>query len=137
MLRLRILNILIYFLVKYFAFYILLMFKNNDFTFLELNNIRNGEDLFYYLWLLLFLPVVSMIIFSAPIYFSFKVKKGIYFILIIGVILIAEYFLYTYLASQMDSMNGVYNGIISLLFLFLFFFKAIRSIFMQRSISNL
>jgi len=124
-------NIIVFFFVKYFLFYVFLMFKNNDYTLIQINSFRNGEDVFYYLWLFLFLPVLCSIIFSAPMYFTFKVKNGIYFILLLSAILIAEYFLYTYWASQADLMNGVYNGIISLLLLILFFFKHISLLFSQ------
>ncbi|QMU65842.1 MAG: hypothetical protein GKR88_17195 [Flavobacteriaceae bacterium] len=90
---------------------------------------KNGEDWFYYLWLILFLPIVSILVFSAPLYFSFKVSNERYFMLIIGAVLVAEYFAYTYLASQASLMNGVYNGITGILFLFLFFFQSIKLIF--------
>lgn len=128
-----ILNILFYWFVKYIAFYVLLMFKNSNFAFLKVNEIKTGEDLFYYVWLFLFMPVISMLIFTAPVYFSFKVKNLGYFILIIVAVLIVEYVLYTYLASPSDLMNGIYNGIISVLFLLLFFFRHISAIYQQQS----
>jgi hypothetical protein len=128
-------NILLYILLKYLLFYVFMMFKNNDFRILHFYNLKNGEDWFYYLWLVLFVPVLNMILFWAPIYFIFKTKKAIYFVLLMSVILVAEYFLYTYLVSQLDLMNGVYNGIISLLVLLLFFFKQIVLIFKQKSIA--
>ena len=78
MLKPTVLNILLFWFVKYIAFYVLLMFKNNNYALLKVNEIKNGGDLFYYLWLFLFLPVVCMIVFSAPIYFSFRVKSLIY-----------------------------------------------------------
>jgi hypothetical protein len=118
-----ILNILSFWLVKYVAFYILLMFKNDNYALLRVDEIQNGDDLFYYLWLFLFLPVVCMLIFSVPLYLSLRVKKWAYLALIITAILIAEYFLYTWLASQTNLINGVYNGIFSLLFLLLFFLR--------------
>lgn len=121
-------NILFYLFLKYILFYIFMMFKNNNFYFIN-PGIRNGADLFYYLWMFLFLPVISMVLFSAPLYFTFKVKNAIYFILFVSIILVAEYFLYTYFASQANLMNGVYNGIISLLLLLLFFSKQISLIF--------
>jgi hypothetical protein len=62
-------------------------------------------------------------------YFSFKVKNLIYFVLIIVAILIVEYLFYTWSASQANLMNGVYNGIISISFLLLFFFKHIKSLY--------
>jgi hypothetical protein len=92
----------------------------------------NSEDVFYYLWLFLFLPVVCNILFSIPTYFAFKVKKGIYFMLVISVVLLAEYFLYTYNATPADLMNGVYNAIISLVVLLLFFFKPTNLMFKQK-----
>jgi hypothetical protein len=115
----------LFFLIKYFLFYIFLMIKNNDYTLIQITSLKNSEDVFFYLWLFLFLPVSCTILFSAPIYFAFKVKHGIYFILLVTAFLMAEYFFYTYFASPLDLMNGVYNAIISLLFFVAFFFKYI------------
>lgn len=134
MLKPTILNILLFWFIKYIVFYVLLMFKNKNYALLKVNEIRNGEDMFYYLWLFLFLPVMCMLIFSGPMYFSFKVKSLMSFMLIMATILIVEYLIYTWSASQANLMNGVYNGTISVLFLFLFFFKHISSLY-QRSFS--
>ncbi len=131
MLSPRIPNILLFWIVKYVAFYVFMMFKSNNYFLIKVNDIKNGSDLFYYLWLFLFLPVVSMIILSAPLYFSFKVKGLIYFLLIISVVLVAEYLIYTWSASQANLMNGVYNGIISILFLLLFFHRHIVGLYQQ------
>lgn len=136
MLRPAFKNILLFFFIKYFIFYILLMFKNKDYSFIQINKLRNSEDVFYYLWVFLFLPIVSIILFSAPIYFTFKVKRGGYFLTLIGIIFIAEYILYTLLASQADLINGVYNEIISILILLLFFYKHISFKFKQSVITN-
>lgn len=127
MLKPTVLNILLFWLVKYIALYIFLMFKNGNYALLKVHELKSGEDLFYYLWLFLFLPVMCMIVFSAPMYLSFKVKNLIYYVLIMMVILLAEYFLYTWLASQANLMNGLYNGIISVVFLLLFFRKQLLS----------
>lgn len=121
-------NILLYLLTKYIVFYVFMMFKNNDFYFVN-PGIRNGADLFYYLWIFLFLPVVCMFIFTVPLYFVFKKKNTIYFTLIIIVFLVVEYFIYTYFASQANLMNGLYNEVVSLLMLFIFFFRHINLIF--------
>ncbi len=126
-------NILLYLLTKYIVFYVFMMFKNNDFYFVN-PGIRNGADLFYYLWIFLFLPVVCMFIFTAPLYFIFKKKNTIYFTLIIIVFLVAEYFIYTYFASQANLMNGLYNEVIGLLILFIFFFRYINLIFKRNKI---
>jgi hypothetical protein len=126
MLKPKFYNILLFFLVKYIAFYVFMMFKNNDFTLVGLNELKNSKGWFYYLWIFLFLPVVCGLIFSAPIYFMFKVRNVVLFLFLISTVLIAEYLLYTYFASEADLMNGVYNAVISILFLLLLFFKSIR-----------
>lgn len=117
--------VLLYILIKYLAFYAFLMLKNGNYSFLQIGDIKNGEDLFYYLWLLLFMPVICIILFSVPLYFSFRLKKTIYFVSLVSFVFIAEYFLYTYLASTSNLMNGVYNGVISLAFFVLFFYTSI------------
>jgi hypothetical protein len=116
-------RIAVYFCVKYFAFYIFLAFKNNNFFFLEISNMSH----FMYWWMLLFLPFTAFVIFSLPVYLLFRLKRLSLFNFSILLFLVAEYFLYTYLASQADLMNGVYNEIISLLFFVLLFFKQIKS----------
>jgi len=121
-------KIFLFWLAKYVAFYVFMMFKTGNYAFIKIHEIKNGEDLFYYLWIFLFLPVISFMIFSVPMYFSFRVKNLVYYVLIMVAILGTEYFLYTSLASQADLMNGVYNGIISVLFLLLFFFRQIRNL---------
>lgn len=133
MLKPSILNILLFWFVKYIIFYVLQMFKNDNYTLLGFSDLKTGEDWFYYLWLFLFLPIVSFIIFTLPMYFSFKAKNGVYFTIIIAVILIVEYILYTGLASQSDLTNGIYNGVISLLLFLLFFFKQISTIYKRQS----
>jgi hypothetical protein len=117
-------NILLCLLIKYAAFYFLMMFINDNFYFVA-PGIRNGADLIYYLLLFLFLPIVCMILFSAPLYFSLKQKKPSSFVLIVMGFLIAEYFVYTYYASQTNFVNGIYNGILSVLFLLLCFYRQI------------
>lgn len=134
MLKPTILNILLFWFVKYIAFYILMMFKNNNFALLKVNEIKTGEDLFFYLWLFLFLPVASMLVFTAPVYYSFKTRSIVYFILIIGIVLLAEYFGYTFSASTSDLTNGIYNGIFSILFLLLFFYRHIVNLYQGQSI---
>lgn len=103
-----------------------------DYRFLRVNELKNAGDLFYYSWLILFLPMVSMILFSAPIYYSFKLKNIFSFSVAILSILTAEYFVYVYLTSDKHiDMNGIVNGGISLLLFILFFYRHINSVFKQ------
>lgn len=113
---------------KIHSIFSILAFFNNRFKSLVIDNAQNTEgftsNIFYYILYILIFSVISSLIFSIPLFFIFKVK-GVYFLLLIGLFLIAEYFLYTYSASPSDLMNGVYNLGLSLLFLFVFFYKYI------------
>lgn len=131
MLKSSVVNILLFWFVKYVVFYVFLMFKNSNYALLKVNEIKTGEDLFYYMWLFLFLPIVSMIIFSAPTYYLFKVKGMGYAILIAVLILVVEYFAYTWLASQANLMNGIYNGLITIFIFLLFFYKPMKLVLEQ------
>lgn len=125
-------NILLYLFLKYIVFCAFIMIKNNNLRLLQIKTISDlGNSILYFLLMIMPLILLNMVLFSAPIYFSFKLKNIIHFTLIIISFLVAEYFLYTYLTSQNSFINGVYNGIISVLFLFLFFFKEIRMLLMD------
>jgi hypothetical protein len=127
--------IILYILIKYFAFYIFMMFKNQNFTLVS-PGIRNGEDLFFYLWLFLFFPIVTILLFSGLIYLAFKRQEIVLFSVVIIGYLIGEYFLYTYLASTSDLSNGIYNGVLSISVLYLFFFNRVNSILMQQPVKS-
>ncbi len=103
-----------------------MMFNNSNYALLKVNEIKTGEDLFYYLWLFLFLPIVSIVVFTAPTYYLFKVKGIIYVILIACLVIVIEYFMYTLLASQANWINGIYNGIITVIIFLLFFYKPMK-----------
>ena len=129
MFKLNFKNILAFILLKYLVFYIFLMFKNNDLRLLEVNDLNSVEDWFFYLWLILFMPILSILLFSLPLYLTLNVRNGIYFTFFLILILIAEFLLYTYFASPLNLLNGLYNGIITLLLLLVYFFKLIRTKF--------
>jgi hypothetical protein len=126
MLNLKIINIFLYFVVKYIIFFCILMLLNNDFTLLNISNIKTGEGLFIYLWMVLFFPIIEMIFFSIPIYNAFKVNNFIIFLLIITITMIIEYFLYVYFTTQhLFDRDAMIKTCISLLLLVIFFYKRI------------
>ncbi len=133
MMKLTFKNVLLYIFLKYLIFYVFLMFKNGNYALIRLNDLKTPGDWYYYLWIFLSLPVINAILFSAPIYYSFKFKSLFFFALLIGAVFVAEYFLYTYLASEADLMNGVYSGIISILLFILFFYRHIVSMLNQQA----
>lgn len=129
-------SLLTYAYVKYFVFYFFLMFKNQNYALLDFKSIRNIDDVSYYLYLILFLPTLYIIVFLIPLRAAFKAKRVGVFILLLLTVFVVEYFGYTYLASQLDFTNGLYNMAIGLLLLLLFFLKSIGSIFRQNIQSN-
>lgn len=129
MLRPSVPNILLFWFVKYIGFYLFLMPKNNNYAFIRVDEINTCEGWGYYLFLFLSLPVLCFIVFSIPMCFLFKTKTPLTFTIIATFVLIIEYSLYTWLASTSDLMNGIYNGIISVLFILIFFFRHIRALY--------
>jgi len=137
MLKPKFLNILLFLFVKYVVFFVILAFIGDRFKSLVIKNSDNTRELIsntgYYSLYILFYTLIGMIVFALPIYFTFRVKSPIFFVLLISAILIAEYFFYTYMASTTNLMNGVYNGIISILLLLLFFYRHIALIYKQQA----
>lgn len=105
-----------------------MMFKNSNYALIDISNLKSFGDIFYYLYLFIFLPIVCFILFSSPIYYSFSNKKLDIFILINVGVLISEYVVYTYFASQSNWYNGIFNTIISVICFALMFKNEIKLI---------
>lgn len=130
MLKPKYLNVLLCFFIKYVAFFICLAFIGSRFKNIVIANSENTHELLtntmYYTEIILFCTILFFLpIFPTIIYLSFKIKNRILFCLSIIATITGEYFYYTYMASTSDYINGVYNGLITILFLALFFYKAI------------
>ena len=127
-------NILLCLLAKYSVFFFILAFKGNRFEKMVVVNSENTQDflmnLFYYLIYVMIYIILLILIFSLPFYYCFKIKKPIYFIAFLSIILISEYAIYIYGTSQkyFYDWKGIYNAILSLIFLGLFFHREIISI---------
>jgi len=133
MLRPNFSNIILCLLIKYLAFYAFMMIKNDEYRLLEAENLKEGHSLAYFFYVMLPLPILCMLLFSAPIYYSFRLKKSVYFFSVIPAVLVAEYFLYVFFTTDKHiDMNGIYNAIFSVLFLLVFFFKKISLIISGR-----
>lgn len=128
-LKLTILKTLIYFLAKYIIFYLFLAVKNNDFYFFEVSNMKY----FMYWWLLLSLSLFCFLIFCIPIFLVLKSKNKSIFITFFLLMLVSEYLIYTYLESQLDLLNGIYNEIIGLLLFIVIFYKQIKIVFAKNT----
>ena len=127
-------KILLFMLLKYFVFYVFMMFKNSNYALIEIGDLNSFENVFYYLWIFLFFPIVCFALFSVPIYYSFSKRNLNIFILISVGVLIAEYIVYTFLASTTNLFNGMFNAIISLLCFPIIFWKEIGELFAEKRV---
>ena len=119
-------NILLYLLIKYILAFIVFMVATNNYKMLQIGGIKDGSSLFYYLWMVLFFPVLEMILFSLPFFFAFKLRNPVLFCFSIGIIIVLEYFVYVYFTSQKHiSVKGVAIEAIGLIVLGMCFFRAI------------
>lgn len=125
----RLFKIILYFFVKYIVFYVFLMIKDSNYDLLKTGNFKSGQDILYHILLFAPLPLISTIIFTIPLYYSFKIKNLIVFTGVFLLYLILEYLIYTYLTSQKSvDVNGVYNALISIIVFSLMFIKSIKGI---------
>lgn len=128
-------GILIYFLIKYIVVYVLFIFIYHNYGMIEhIKDIETSIDLFFYLWMVLFLPLTDVVIFSLPFLFLFRLNNKIYLMACLIIILILEYLVYVYFTSQeIMSSKGIAIELIGLvLFCYLFY----RRIFRRTSTSS-
>jgi len=111
------------------------MFKNQDFKLVEKSNLLEGHSLTYFVFVMLPFPLLIMLLFSAPIFYVFKIKNVLIFGLLMAIILIAEYLVYIFMTSRkLYDINGIYYTVLSLSFLMIFFHRQIISKFKEISI---
>ncbi len=95
-------RIILYYITKYFALFSISMIFNNDYKILNLKgNIHSVEELFFFLWIILFYPIVNIIVFTIPIYLSFKyIKNFVIFLLLNFIFMILEVLILKYFTSE-------------------------------------
>ena len=121
-------NIILYLFVKYCSFATILAFREDRFKNIVIDSSENWKDIamntLSYVVYVLFFILIFIAVFSVPICCSFKIRKGIYFVLSVSAILLLEYYFYTWSCSP-GNTNGIYNVFMSILFLLLFFYRHI------------
>ncbi len=95
-------------------------FLEDRFKTMVIDNAQNRLDLFtnvfsYWLYILFHIGIQTLVL-VIPFYFSLRVKHIALFIPIVIATFGLEYFFYTWSSSQGHPMNGLYNGIISIIF---------------------
>ena len=135
MFKATLINSFLYATIKYIIFFIVLAFIGNRFKHIVLDNAKTSSEIFsltlnYILHVSIYM-IPLILIFSFPIYFIMKIKKSVFFLLSIVLFFIGEYYFYTYLYAPSNKILGIYNIIISIILLLVFFYKVIRSKFIE------
>lgn len=130
MFKISFLNSACYLLVKYIVFLFILAFIGDRFKNAVINNAETTLELakltLGYILYILFYVAFLVLVFCAPLYYILQIKSGFYFLVLLIVFYVVEFFAYYHLFSPSDKSPSVYNTIIGLIFLNLFFYKQIK-----------
>jgi len=130
MFKISFLNSACYLLVKYIVFLFILAFIGDRFKNAVINNAETTLELakltLGYILYILFYVAFLVLVFCAPLYYILQIKSGLYFLVLLIVFYVVEFFAYYHLFSPSDKSPSVYNAIIGLIFLNLFFYKQIK-----------
>jgi hypothetical protein len=127
MFKIKFSNGVYYLLTKYIIFFSILAFIGNRFKIAVIDNAETFSELvkltFGYILYILFDVVLLTLIFSYPVYCILKINSGIYSLLLLMIFYVIEFYAYCYFYSPSDKAIGIYNSIIGIVFLNLFFYK--------------
>lgn len=123
-------NVVLYFLVKYLLFYTGNIVYQGNYQWLNLSDLKSGQDVFYWLWMFGFLPVASLVLFAVPLSLILRLSRPIPFSGGLAGFIAADYTFYVLLNSQKPlDTYGLYHEIIGLAVLASLFHRRIRAIF--------
>jgi len=130
MFKISFFNTIYYLLVKYIVFVFILAFIGNRFKSAVTDHAETTSEFvkltFGYILYVLFYIAILILFFCGPLYYSLQVKNGLYCLFLLVAFYAMEFFAYWYFFSPSDKLPSVYNTIIGVVFLFLFFYKQIR-----------
>ncbi len=137
MFKINLINSFVYLLIKYIIFFLILAFIGDRFKHVVIDNAETSSEMFkltlgYIVYILIF-AIPMILVFGFPLYYILKIKKWWSFIVCIIIFYCVEYFVYTFLNSQkyFYDWNGIYNALIGIILLGIFFHKTIRSKFTE------
>jgi len=132
MFKINLINSFLYLLIKYIVFFLILAFIGDRFKHVVIDNAETSSEIFkltisYVVYILIF-TIPMVLVFGFPLYYILKLKKKGSFIACIIIFYCTEYFVYTFLNSQkyFYDWNGIYNAVIGVILLGIFFYKSIR-----------
>lgn len=122
-------SIFLFFVVKYFIFFVILAFIGNRYKFIVLDNSKNISDIITLTlsYFLHFFPtsIPISIVLSVLLYSVLTLNKKIFIVPCLLLILSIEYLIYDFLHVDRSHYLGIINSALSVFFLFIFFGKSI------------
>lgn len=119
--------------IKYILFFIFLMVWRGDYRILQASFM---DGILYFSIFMLPLPAIIASLLVYPIYYSFRIKHTFGFICAMIALVALEYALYTFYASTSNLMNGMYNGLISVIVGLIFFGLRKRIVSKKENVSE-
>lgn len=130
MLKPTICNVVLYFLVKYLLFYAGNIVYQSSYQWLDFSNLKTRQDVFYWLWMLGFLPVVSILLFAVPLSRILRLSRPVSFSCAVAGFILVDYAFYVFLGSQkLFDAYEFYHETLGLALLAFLFHQRIRAIF--------
>lgn len=127
MFKIKFFHAVCYLFVKYIIFFVILAFIGNRFKEIVIDHAQTSSELIKlslgYVLYILFYITVMVLIFCAPLYYILLIKNGINCLLLLIVFYAVEFWAYWRLFSPSDIFPAVYNAIIGIGFLNLFFYR--------------
>ncbi len=121
---------MLYFLLKYLLFYAGNILYQGSYQWLDLTALKSGQDVFYWLWIFGFLPVVSIVLFAVPLSLILHSSRPFSFSCALAGFVAVDYAFYVFFNSQQPlDAYGLYHEIIGLAVLAFLFHGRIRAIF--------
>jgi hypothetical protein len=129
-------NVVLFLLVKTIVFAVLIAFVDNRYHSYITDLHRGGglmeKTISYLGYILIFGIIPTVIIFSAPIYFSFSIKRPLFFIASILVIFTLDYLFYSKMDGFVNDLERYYFWICNFLCFSILFYLPVKRKFMQK-----
>lgn len=133
MFKLKLINSFLFLFIKYCIFFFIIAFIGDRFKNVVINNAHTPAEMIkltmgYILYVLSYsLPLIVVLLF--PLHYILKIRSGLYFIFAMILFFAIEYVIYTYFYSPSNKSLGIYNFIIGIICIALFFYRSILAKF--------
>lgn len=113
-----------YIFLRYFIFFTIEFILIKDTKWLKISDIKDGQSIFYFLFLMLFFPILESIIFCYPftyVLFKFSDSKKSFMYSLLFLFFVVEFFIYVFFTNgHFDSQKFLKVGCSVVMFILFF-----------------